>query len=557
MYKKQINDNMLDIAMKMVKIQSVNTTSGEKNIGDFLENYFMDIPYFKKHPEYLIVRELKGDHLGRKNVMALLRGEKKGTAYEMSRTLLWHGHTDTVGVEDYGPLAGLACKPDELMKALECMELQPDVKADLDSGEYIFGRGCCDMKSGDAVFIGLLEELSEHPENLLGNILVSLNPVEENLHTGIIEGIDTLLELKEKYDLHYEMAINNDYICPLFPGDDVKTIYTGVVGKLLPCFYIQGHETHVGQCFEGFDASMAAARLVENISLNTDLCDGYEGEYTLPPSVLKLKDLKGWYNVQTAHEALVYFNYFVHNASIESIIEKLKVKAQVSMDEVYENNKLQALKFAEISGQDMSVPDFKPEVMTYDELKKSLLEEGLMTEQAIDELESNIASAEKEKGTDAREIPVEIIRRLLAAGKKKNPFMVLYFAAPYCPHNTLQDKSADLIKTIERVKTRLEKTSGEKYRMMKFFPSLSDSSYLKIDDDADSVEILRQNFPAQGSLYPIPIEKIQKLDIPAVNYGCFGKDAHKWTERVNVPYTFGVLPELIRATLEEMNYINN
>ena len=127
------------------------------------------------------------------------------------------------------------------------------------------------MKSGDAVFIGLLEELSEHPENLLGNILVSLNPVEENLHTGIIEGIDTLLELKEKYDLHYEMAINNDYICPLFPGDDVKTIYTGVVGKLLPCFYIQGHETHVGQCFEGFDASMAAARLVENISLNTDL----------------------------------------------------------------------------------------------------------------------------------------------------------------------------------------------------------------------------------------------------------------------------------------------
>ena len=252
--------------------------------------------------------------------------------------------------------------------------------------------------------------------------------------------------------------------------------------------------------------------------------------------------------MQTAHEALVYFNYFVHNASIESIIEKLKVKAQVSMDEVYENNKLQALKFAEISGQDMSVPDFKPEVMTYDELKKSLLEEGLMTEQAIDELESNIASAEKEKGTDAREIPVEIIRRLLAAGKKKNPFMVLYFAAPYCPHNTLQDKSADLIKTIERVKTRLEK---------KFFPSLSDSSYLKIDDDADSVEILRQNFPAQGSLYPIPIEKIQKLDIPAVNYGCFGKDAHKWTERVNVPYTFGVLPELIRATLEEMNYINN
>ncbi len=555
MYKQQINENMLEIAMKMVKIQSVNTTLGEKNIGDFLEEYFKSIPYFKEHPEYLIVKQLNDDSLGRKNVMALLRGEKKGTVNEMSRTLLWHGHTDTVGVEDYGALAELACKPDELMAALKTMELQADVKADLDSGDYIFGRGCCDMKSGDAVFIGLIEELSRHPEKLLGNILISLNPVEENLHTGIIEGIDTLLELKERYGLKYEMAINNDYICPLFPGDNVKTIYTGVVGKLLPCFYIQGHETHVGQCFEGFDASMAAARLVDNINMNTDLCDGYEGEYTLPPSVLKLKDLKGWYNVQTAHEALVYFNYFVHNASIESIIEKLKTKAQNSMDEVYAGNKLKALKFADISGQNMTVPDFKPEVMTYDELKKSLLKDGLITEQAIYKLEMEITSAEMEKGTDAREIPVEIIRRLLAVGRKKNPLIVLYFAAPYCPHNTLQDKSADLIETLEKVKAKMEKTTGEKYRMMKFFPSLSDSSYLKIDDDAESVEMLRQNFPAQGSLYPISIEKIQKLDIPAVNYGCYGKDAHKWTERVNVPYTFGILPELIKTTLAEMNYI--
>ena len=42
------------------------------------------------------------------------------------------------------------------------------------------------------------------------------------------------------------------------------------------------------------------------INLNTEFCDGYEGEYSLPPVALKMKDLKGWYNVQTAKEALVY-----------------------------------------------------------------------------------------------------------------------------------------------------------------------------------------------------------------------------------------------------------
>ena len=83
------------------------------------------------------------------------------------------------------------------------------------------------------------------------------------MHTGIIEALEVLKELKNKQELNYLFAINNDYICPLYPGDTKKYIYTGSVGKLLPCFYIQGKETHVGQCFEGFDASMVAAELVK------------------------------------------------------------------------------------------------------------------------------------------------------------------------------------------------------------------------------------------------------------------------------------------------------
>ena len=75
---------------------------------------------------------------------------------------------------------------------------------------------------------------------------------------------------------------------------------------MLPCFYIRGQETHVGQCFEGYDPTTVAANLVSVINLNTEFCDGYEGEYSLPPVALKMKDLKGWYNVQTAKEALVY-----------------------------------------------------------------------------------------------------------------------------------------------------------------------------------------------------------------------------------------------------------
>jgi arginine utilization protein RocB len=126
----------------------------------------------------------------------------------------------------------------------------------------------------------------------------------------------------------------------------------------------------------------------------------------------------------------------------------------------------------------------------------------------------------------------------------------LYYAAPYCPHNTLQGEDEILIDEIRDIASAVSKETGEEYRMMKFFPSLSDSSYLKIDDTMESIEGLQKNFPGFDEIYPLPIEKIIKLSVPAVNYGCYGKDAHKWTERVNLPYTFGVLPIFIQKTID-------
>lgn len=537
-----INESMINLTKKMVQIPSVNTTQGEREIGLFLEQYIRDIPYFKKHPDQVIAQNLKNDDLDRRSVFALLIGEKDDNA----DTIILHGHTDTVGVEDFGDLAEYAFSPDLLREKMKLARLPKEVLEDLQSNDYIFGRGACDMKSGDAVFIEMLRELSEHPEKLSGNILLSLNPVEENLHTGIIEGIDTLKSLKEKYGLNYILAINNDYICPLYPGDSTYTIYTGVVGKLLPCFYIHGKETHVGQCFEGFDASMLAAMLVEKINLNTEFSDEYMGECALPPTVLKMKDLKPWYNVQTAVEAMAYFNYFVHNASMTEITEKLLDAGKSVVDEFMDKLNDNFKKFCDMSGQEYTKIDYDARVYSYSELLEIARSCDEFSESEID----RIVKKETEAGVDKREIPIEVIRYLLHVTGIKQPVVVMYFAAPYCPHNTLQGENEHIIDEVRKISEGIEEKYGISYRMMKFFPSLSDSSYLKIDDDEESVDMLVKNFPGFDELYPLPLSDIRDLDIPAINYGCYGKDAHKWTERVNIPYTFEILPELIKRTIE-------
>lgn len=546
-----MNERALQIAKEMVHILSVNGTPGEAEIGSYLERLFREMPYFQKHPELLIVKELQNDPLHRKNVMALLRGEKTPCA----RTLLWHGHTDTVGIDDYGSLKDVANCPEELEKRLHTMNLAKEVKADLMSGDYMFGRGACDMKSGDAVFIALIEELSRHPENLSGNLLVSFNPVEENLHTGIIEGLDTLLELRDRYALKYELAINNDYICPLYEGDTVKTLYTGIVGKVLPCFYIRGKETHVGQCFEGFDACMTAAKLVEEISLNCAYADEYEGETSLPPSVLKMKDLKSWYNVQTAKESLVYFNYFLHNASMDNVTSMLLRAAEKALLDTKKRICEENSKFSRIAAIPEKISEYRTKVYSYVELRKKAMKASGMTEAEMQVMENVTAEEELSRQCDAREVPVAIVRKMLDLLNDSDAAIVLYYAPPYCPHNTMQADTEHLMDDLKQITANVSARTGENYRLMRFFPSLSDSSYFKIDDSEASLNVLKSNFPVMEKLYHVPMEKIRELNIPTADFGCYGKDAHKWTERVNIPYTFDILPQLLMETLRHFEMI--
>ena len=155
-------------------------------------------------------------------------------------------------------------------------------------------------------------------------------------------------------------------------------------------------------------------------------------------------------------------------------------------------------------------------------------------------------------GTDAREVGIALVRRLLQISGINRPAIVLYFAPPYCPHSTLKEDEKDLLAILKEAAEEETKTSGTAYRFLHFYPSLSDSSYLKIDDDDASIHALTDNFPAFETLYPLPVDRIRELSIPAVNIGCFGADCHKWTERVNMPYTFGVLPHLEKTMITKL-----
>ncbi len=541
-------EKITDLTKAMVAVPSVNATEGERHIGEFVYNYLSRIPYFQKHPEQVKKVELKEDPLHRVNVYGLLIGEKSDSA----DTIILHGHIDTVGVEDFGALKEYAFDCDRLREEMLKIkdQLSDEVRQDLESGKYLFGRGASDMKSGDAVHIAVLEKLCEHPEELGGNILVSFNPVEESLHKGFIDGIDTLVEFRETYGLHYLFAINNDYICGMYPGDETRYIYTGSGGKMLPCVYIKGKETHVGQAFEGVDPCRISAEMLKLISLNTDFCDGYKGEYPAPPVALKAKDLKKYYSVQTPISAFAYYNYMVHTKGASEVLAEFKQVAETAVENVVREMNEKYKKYCGL--MKLEYQELQPNIRILEYREVYEIAKERLGEEA-DRLMDETAKASIARKDDSRETSLAIVETLFERSGITDPAIVLFFATPHCPHNTLKDEipeEKELTEQIQRIAAACGERTGETFRLMYFFPSLTDSSYLKIDDDAESIRLLEENFPRQDLLYPVPYEKIRSLNIPGINYGCFGKDAHKWTERVQIDYSFRVLPELILDTID-------
>jgi arginine utilization protein RocB len=355
--------------------------------------------------------------------------------------------------------------------------------------------------------------------------------------------VDELLRLRDEEALHYVVAINNDYIAPLYPGDPLKYIYTGAVGKLLPCFYVYGRETHVGQTLGGLDPTLVTAEINRRINNNMELTERVEGEMIVPPSALYHRDTKEFYNVQTAVTSCLYFNYMVLEDSPQDIIRKLKQVAEAAAAWTRDYYTKQYLRFAQVNQFPVDLPSWELDVYTYEEYCAKLSAQGVDVKRVTAQVAEEYADMEQ------RLLCFKIVDTLRSLDRTGKPCIILFYAPPYCPHNYLKgdnERDREVLSVIEEVAARFEQQQGEKFAVKRFFPYLSDSSYLSLHDTDEEVAALIDNFPEWERIYPVPVKRIRQLNIPAINVGVYGLDAHRWTERVYKPYSFETVPNMIR-----------
>ncbi|MDA8353252.1 MAG: M20/M25/M40 family metallo-hydrolase [Firmicutes bacterium] len=546
---KPWKDEVLQLTKELVHHPSINGTIGERDIAYRIVDYFQELPYFKANPGHLRMVKTSSDERERYNVMALVKG---GDA-TFRETVILMGHMDTVGVEDYGKWKQLAFTPDELMKRWEGSAIPDRVRQDLQRGEWACGRGSLDMKSGLAGHMALTRYFAEHPEELRGNILFLSECDEEDNSRGILSALSEFLRLAQEEELTYIAAINADYTSSRFEGDPHRYVYMGTVGKLLPAFFIAGKETHVGQAFEGFDPNLVAAELTRRLDYNPAFCDEMYGETTLPPISLKQTDLKTKYDVQTPITAFAYYNFFVTSWSPKDVLEKLK---EVAWDAVKAANRLcreRQRQYCERTGDPHLFPDWTPRVYTYEEFYHHCLTRyGSPFEESMRLFSMNLLN---EKELDLRDYCCRMVEELWSWDEQKTPAVILFYASMYIPRivlNHREKRDQRLIRAVKRAVEEIQQMCPHPIKVRNFFPYISDMSFVAISDDREGLSSLEKNMPAWGTKHQMNVDAIRALDVPAVNIGPYGMDAHKQWERVEVAYSMETVPNLNYRVIKDL-----
>lgn len=551
MLKWKDAEGLKSLIVQLVNQESISGTKKETEMAKLVYDLLSQVPYFQENPQNLFMEPLHEDALKRHFVAAFVEG-KKGS----KDTLILLSHMDTVDVQDFGALKEYAFDPYGYTKKLEPETLSEDAKKDLLSGKWLFGRGIMDMKAGIAMQMALLEEYSTM-DDFNGNFLFITVPDEESNSGGILAGVPFLNKLIEERGLNPIAVLNCEPNFGAYPGDNNKYVYLGTAGKLLPGFYFVGKESHVGESLAGINVNLIAAEFLRRLDIDTSLCDAVDGEVSVPPTCLKYKDLKSLYSAQTPITSVAYYNLQTLQMSPKDALEKFKKIAEEAIQGAVEKVKVEGEKYKEMSGLPVEPPQFMPKVLFFSELYELAKNAG--GEEFVQHIKNCMKDWKNDETMDERDLNTRIVAEVHSFCPIREPMIIMYFSPPYYPHVGLKEESEFekyLVQLSDRLIEKAEKDYGEKIYKQKYFQGLSDLSYFALQDAEEVVEYLKPNMPSWGCRYEIPVEEIKKMDLPVLNFGPHGRDAHKFTERLLVDYSCETAPQLLRFLVDEIFAFN-
>ena len=583
--EKQITD----ILRNLMACASVTHTEKETVAETWMLDFFRKQSYFQTYPERCGLFPIPGDPLHRNTVWALVKcdgednEEYDGKAPEngltaeedinaiqtagQRPTVIFMGHHDVVPADVYGDAAPWAFDLDNIAAHLNKENLSAEAYTDLLSGEWLFGRGCCDMLGGTAVQMALLAEQAEkvlqktdksektqneknvmadkpvktlrpNPDEAVvddedekglfgpgkadtcGSLLFLSVPDEESFSTGMRGSLSLLEGLEEQFNLDYRLVICAEPNQRLADGK-TQVVYSGSIGKLLPVVLVQGKLVQVGSYREGVNPLGILSRVVAVTEGDETFTERYGEEVSVPPVWMYLRDLKEGYDFSLPKRAAGYCNVLTFQKTPAQVMAYFLGKIKGVLEEV--SHPVTVMTWVTLWQQAKQHSGFEKFWQETERKKRELLQEEHKT---------------------FPEVTLWLMQRTLDFLNFDQPAVVFGFAPPYYPAVRSEEmKDAARFAVYKKALSALQEVEIKTY-----FPGVSDCSYCGIPEGTQN-PVYQVNTPLWGNEYHFAVDALARLQIPFFLFGPWGRDLHQAGERVNRYSLTEEYPAVLRKLL--------
>lgn len=501
---------------RLCRVSSVSEEGNENKMAETIVSCLQEMPAFQCGQGKAELHDLPRDPYGRKWVSAYL---PKGSG---KKTVILLSHFDVVSAKAYGREESLAFDPAGYTEKLrkDPSGLDPEAEKDLLSGEWVFGRGVMDMKFGLAADMFLLEDAYEHPEPYDGNLLLISVPDEESMSEGMRGCVEWLEEFRDRNHLEYVCCIVSEPYFPEHPRDRHMYLYYGTIGKIMPAVLVRGKAAHAADPFEGINPDALIGLVTEKIDMEPSLRDSIEG-YSAPcPVCLRESDTVSSYSVTTPDAAYVYFNFMTLQDTAADVMRLVCGKTREAVRQFEQERKDKFLRAGRKRGAEVHIPVYSWQ-MYLSRIQRKAGKEPLQ------QLQKKWESMRPD--CDLRQLSVLAVQDVMRLEDSSRPCAVVFFVPPYYPAR-VQGRDSLPYHVCRHLVKYAERNFHAKWTPSPVFNGLSDMSYLGMEKAED----MRRYFPLPESLYSVPLASMKNLNIPFMNVGCIGRDAHQATERLNL-----------------------
>jgi len=535
-------DEVKALTLALVRAPSVNGTEDEARFAERLRHIIAQAGFPAGPGDELRLVPIAGDPLERANVIGLARGQGR-------RTVVLSGHYDVVTTANYGALEPWSCEPEELLprlvKALAgAPAATPEglARADLESGEFLPGRGSLDMKSGVAAGVAVLRRFAR--ERPPGNLLFLATPDEEVNSAGMKAARELLPRLAAEWDLELNCAVNLDSASDHGDGAEGRAIFLGSVAKVLPFAYVVGRDSHAGEPLAGVSATLLGADVVRALEWCPELVEGRGNEASPPPVLLRLTDTKVAYDVTTPGAVWLYLNVLSYDRRPSEVLEWVRGKVEQAMAGGLQTLWERAAAYAKLSGSPAASLEWKLETLTYTDLYRR----ACQGQAAITGYDAFLRLVAEQPGLDGPERCRRLVEFVWQRSGLSGPAAVVGFASLAYPPASLDPPSSAFARRfreiLEREAGAAGKWSGSSVKLRGYFPGVSDMSFLARGFNRADLAALAANTPAWDAGLAQPGAG-GDFALPVANIGPWGRDYHQRLERVHAAYAFETVPELI------------